>query len=922
MNHAYFSLARFIRVTAIGTAMVAFLCPSAESRQQNDRAASALRVEAQRVGQIEADRRTELAGLRGQDGKTVSIQISADTGVMPGAAADPLRPVVLSAGDQVSIENASDIDLELRLVTRSTTATPAVSEINTIPAGGTLVKTFAEMIAIARGQAFVVVQPILPPTSERERVPLRAGYFVLGPEEPLSAEQAGRQRIQVAQAELTDGAAPKRVTRLALTPEGPVAALRVDSLPLRLERQAQVTFTNTTAEPIRLEFHNERGRRMRDGVDIQAGNVYSLDGAALTRLAGADRVLPFEVVSGDGESLGIGYLTVPMELVTGDITIPLDITGIANWNLMNPRTALTMGAAATLRFAPRVPGRTFTVTFPAIKRDLRGRFDAAGFEVKCERPTTCVPELQVQAVERTVGAGLLLDAYADGDGLVEFRVAFYEADLEPANAAGYLRVREDAFEPAFSTTWNASAFVGVLRDAYFEGFLQDTAKSAVIDALHPFRDQHRGHLVGNVRLIVRQQLGTRASGEVELVVKDKDFGLGEAPAVSTQKARLNVFGVNGFILSVGRFDFAAPTRSLAIAQSGEGVAGRWRWITGSYVVRPRDARDVNTAPAAAPGTPAVVAAQPAAGDRWSSLWQTQGSAGPLRLEASTLVGRRETFAGGEGFYVTYGGDLLAGGGLGMRTEPALSLSKDDQELADVLASDNKSRQSLVAWRASAGAYRSHRQARASDVVAPIGDEGWSMLADASLAPLAAGRPSVTFSATWAMASADDPSTPHDEGYVGESAAFAPDRIFLTTLAPKLAALALPTPDAGGQPRLVRSGVAGKQYFGAAVVSHRFSPLEWLLIALQVPSSDVGLKSSTFRWHRYALRNGVAPADSRQPPLALLGDELLTEFLLESPKGVRYSLSAAGFFPGALLRDQNLITRRTWLLDARVTVALR
>ena len=47
-----------------------------------------------------------------------------------------------------------------------------------------------------------------------------------------------------------------------------------------------------------------------------------------------------------------------------------------------------------------------------------------------------------------------------------------------------------------------------------------------------------------------------------------------------------------------------------------------------------------------------------------------------------------------------------------------------------------------------------------------------------------------------------------------------------------------------------------------------------------------------------------------------------EWLLESPRGVRYTLTGAYFTPSALLKAQKLLVSSTWYVDARVTVTLK
>jgi hypothetical protein len=859
--------------------------------------------------------------------KTVTFPITAEG--MPEAVTEPGAPMILRDDDTLRVRNDLDRIVFIRLMAAGgppdQSAQPLrVQALTAASSGGHVLEWSVADLKRIPGIGEVARVEVVPANAETEPSFLRASAYIRLGFTELTPEQLR-----------TDG--------IPLTSEGPPATIASEETRLELRSDHPITLRNTSGGALRVQFvHSETTLGSCDGVvNLAAGESYVLTFACADLLAGLDRMLPFDVrLPGPPETaLGTGYLLVPRGLLKGTVIIPIDVTGVADWHFLNPRSARTIDANSqpptTLSFVSRVAGRTVIITFPAIKKELVARFREAGFKVKCARPNSCVPTLQLQSASRTVGGKLMIDAYSADEGLVQFRVAFFEGDIEPANPLGYFRVRPEDYEPGFSSTWNVVAFTAYQRDAYFEGFPQDTAKAAVINQDHSFKDQHRWHLAGNIRLIGIQQLGSRANGEVELVVKDKDFGILDQPTVTTQKARVNVFGLNDFILSVGRFDFAAPTRGLAISESGEGFMGRWRMISASFIVRPRDTTDVSTAPNPPAGTPAVMPAVPAADERWSSLAQFQVPAGPLRLEASGLIGRRKTFIGGEGLFNTVGVDLIVAGGMGQRQEPNGAKTQEDtkekqqeqekrrQIAAETLRADNTNRASRFTYRLSGGAYWSHRQSRASDVVAEDGDSGKSGLIDGALSKIgAAGTPLLTVGGTIAAASADNPSTSHDEGYVGESSAFGPDKIFLGTLAAKLAPLQLAAPDEGGQHRLVRRGISGKSYYSAGFTWHTFSPLYGILKIAQVPRNDVELQSTTIRWHGYKLRNAVTFPDATSSSRSWLGQELLTEFLLESPKAVRYSLTGGVFFPGELLKTQKFVTRATWLLDARVTVTLR
>jgi hypothetical protein len=884
---------------------------SGRQRPQDPRAAMLERARNARAA-IEAAQQQ----LRGRD-RVVSLPLTC-SGVRQ-AVANPAFPMALTEGD--TLRASAEENCAFVIEWGDGPAPTALQQ----PAGSLRVDADNRVAWLAYGQLkhavgaselvwFRVADPVTKALPERRLAHFRLA--TVSRADPATPPE--RDRLVAAQEAL-------RTNGLQLTELGLPDAITIPEIPLELSDTQPLRIINPTPTPMRLDFVDDQQHRLLPPVMLEPGQVYELSIEDARKYAGADYLLPFDIVvagsrSDEDRLVQTGYLSVSRpDTLKGKITIQLDVTGVADWRFLNPRSPRRLDPTnpPTLEFVTRVPGRTIILTFPAIKRAFEHRFREAGFVVKCTRPATCTPSLQVQGTQRTVGGRLILDAYAD-EVMIQFRVSFFEADVEPANPIGYLRVHANDYEPGFTAAWNLTAFAGFQRDAYFAGFPLDAAKAATIDAEHSFKDQHRWHLAGNVRLIGLAQLGTRATGEVELMVKDKDFGVADSPTVTTQKARINVFGLNDVVLSFGRFDFATPTRGLAIAESGEGVSARWRMVSFSYIVKPHDPYDIAPELPKSESTPATMAASPAATERWSTLTQFQLPAWGARLEGSTLVGRRKTYRGGEGLYFTGGADVIAAGGIGQHPDQPAST-----EAKAALAADRGNVAAKWAWRLSGGGYVSRRQARASDIDDEDGDSGWSALVDGALSTLGKdGAPRFTFGGTLARGSADDTATAEDEGYVGESTAFAPDKIFLGVLAAKFAALQLSTPDASGQPRYVRRSISGKTISGAGVTWHKFSPLEGITKLLNVPSTDIDLKSTTLRWLGYSLRKTVTGGEAGSPARSWLGQELLAEFLLESPKAVRYALTAGVFVPGELLKVQKLVTRATWTFDARVTVTFR
>jgi hypothetical protein len=873
----------------------------------------------------EATRAAQNALRNGVD-RSVTVTI-VEGGTVPLALRDATTPMALEDDERLVVTNASGGEVWLRFT--DDRGVPLIADTIAIANGGSTTlapRTLARLAGIDRLLAIAVTAPDVPPPTP----PVAAAtmHFVIEGGSPETQAKTDAAQVTTAQAALKRAETfkppvPGRLDRLAtllttLNVSGAEApdTVKEESRPLPVERVIQdgqpikegLVFLSNT--PKAVTFNNGCNQTYQLQADI--GRPISYD--EMRKCAGRDGNLAFTVKSAAGQ--WTGYLTLNVSaLETGHIFVPIDLTGVSDWRFVNPRTPARIGPlrgnlTATLEFVNRVPGRTIKVTFPAIADTLQDKFKDAGFEVQCSRPTTCTPELVLQAANRRVDAALLVGAYggAGKEGLVDFKISFFEGDIEPANSTGYLAVTARPYEPSFSAGWSAAANAGFLRDAHFAGFTMSETEAPIINTATPFDDHARWHLTGNVRLSVRPQLGTRANAEVDLVVKDKDFGQADLPTVFTQRARVNVFGYNGFAMSIGRFDFAAPTRSISISESGEGFSGRWRRFTVSHVVRPRDKLDKGVIPVPE-GAKALVPASPDLKDRWSTLGQAQWAPSWLRFETSALIGHRKTLKGAEGLYYTLGGDVMAANGFGNDTKAKKSPDSPDEKLPG------------VAWRLNGGLYGSRRQRRASAVDATAGDRGWTGLVDGTLAWLSKRTPTLTVGATAAMGSRDETSTAYDESYAGESGAFTPDKIFLATLAGKVASLSHVDASGEQQTRSLSGGITGKKYLGVGFVYQGFSPLQWLVQGLGVPESDVNTRSVTVRWHGYSLRNPVATT-AGESPRSWLGQETSMEWLLESPRGVRYTLTGAYFAPSALLKAQRLIVSSTWYVDARVTVTLK
>jgi hypothetical protein len=115
------------------------------------------------------------------------------------------------------------------------------------------------------------------------------------------------------------------------------------------------------------------------------------------------------------------------------------------------------------------------------------------------------------------------------------------------------------------------------------------------------------------------------------------------------------------------------------------------------------------------------------------------------------------------------------------------------------------------------------------------------------------------------------------------------------------------------PEFTDKGLSNRRFVGATFSDQTISPLEWLAIALQIPQKDVESRQSTFRLHYYAPTEQVL--DTRTGSW-----EAQLEFLLESPKGVKYIIKYARVFAGGPLEP--LFPKEPYSFVAQCNVSLK
>ena len=159
---------------------------------------------------------------------------------------------------------------------------------------------------------------------------------------------------------------------------------------------------------------------------------------------------------------------------------------------------------------------------------------------------------------------------------------------------------------------------------------------------------------------------------------------------------------------------------------------------------------------------------------------------------------------------------------------------------------------------------------------------------------------------------NDSTTGTDEGYVGETGSFGPDKIFFASLVKPInadpvdpAAFSKPLPTFR-----LGAGIANKDYLGLTYIENTFSLLNTLVHDV-LGVQDVTAYSTTIKYHDYRLRrlfNGERGA----------GHEYDFESLIEGPKGVKTTLGAAYYRPGAAV--QSFVRKNLLMLYSNVTIS--
>jgi hypothetical protein len=449
-----------------------------------------------------------------------------------------------------------------------------------------------------------------------------------------------------------------------------------------------------------------------------------------------------------------------------------------------------------IRFDNETADRYFVVTFPL---------------ERCPSPLPSPEESVISFTEKDGSCAGTVSisprAYVDIDASVvdmaprkvlQFNVDFFDQTDDPTNSTGFISLTPiDPADPK-SQPPDKSVF-GIV--AGLNGKDEPFVRKPTDDDTSLFTGRQKNHFAGSGRLDSSFSYGNRANAKLSLTYKSGDFGGDETTdKIDASQYQINVFGINGILLTYGKTKFAAPSNQIAVLEQGQGFRVAWRNLSIARILK-----NERTNPEGVDQ------------DRDSSIFQWTPIAlnlGILRSASLTVVRGRERLedsgTDSEGnsvkppvspfVYETYGGEVLL-------TEPLRSR---------VTGAGN-------AFTGSLAFYYSERRSKARLTTLSDG-RGYVGLGTVSrpfawqvdpASPLKR-KPRRVATLLAGYGRGDDPKTPEvDESYIGETGTFSRDVLFIGNIF------------SSSNSTYVGRGLSNKQYVGLQLTDNTTSVLSWL-----------------------------------------------------------------------------------------------
>jgi hypothetical protein len=790
-----------------------------------------------------------------------------------------------------------------------------------------------------------------------ERPFLLAQWVCLPHTPALSGEALDRAFGELLASDSRRAACERDLKRLKDTAQGPVPA--AGTAPVTVSGISSVWLTHSGSMTLSVAARDPgSGRECHRVDDLGRGRPKILD---LSRVGcGNSNRVEFTVMSGAaGDVVAVFAMSFDLPTLltaesgqrrtgvqagcpdTAAFTIELDATGVESGRFRNPRRPLYLDpgntrppgvganpyACARLEFVNRLVTRQLVVTFPDLDKNVHiDLLSIRGVTVQCSG-TTCTVSVRVGPGSPVVfPLAPVYKSYAKEPAkalradVVTFGVSFYDDDREPAFPRGYFSVVQARFltERKTDGRWSsaATADLGWIPDlTEFDAKYTPPAGAVFLPSIRA----NDSRAQGNVRVSLKQNLGNRVTTDFEVRLKSGEYG-GADPSVTATRFKVEVFTLAGGVFSAGRAAVAAPAESVALSEAGDSIGVRAGHFQLSHIFR-KQVRDA-TLPALDPGTFRTdrdhattvfqVMALPMTGSSTMDVFATYGRRRQARasFDPSLPVDQRpqppeDPFEVTRQYW-TLGTELSSAFLRRFRWTGALFSSSAKTTLPD-------SRENLRTATDTGRGTALFTTLSYTNFDADPSGGGAKRLVDWTF-QARAGRGS---------AEKDDPDHPYrQEAYLGESQSFAPDLLFLGALVPALHLRDAERP-ALGRPFALTPGLGNKHYAGAVLNIPRLDILARLLRELKLPPDSFGDPAAAVRAHGYWLRNDL-------PGGRHLGWELDTAVTLEAPLGVKSSLTAAVFWPGAALKSAPgdiqqphlLLSKRVWSIVATVNITIQ
>lgn len=533
------------------------------------------------------------------------------------------------------------------------------------------------------------------------------------------------------------------------------------------------------------------------------------------------------------------------------------------------------------------------VPFDDTSKTAEIRADWLAYATQIEVPVNAAAQLAteqtyIRQLEELMGVRTVAPPRSEDRDLLSLR--FVHKDLSSKDY--YLRRAPISDEPSKTTISANATLTAAISPLLRPKDPADANSDPIINDEFPYDGDRQHDIAGAGRVTIKQNIRGRADASIDLAIRRGSFGTRDTN-VNTPKYQMNLNFMDGSQLQFGRFAFAQPANKIAVNEEGDGVRYNARPLrflpttrgtvnlgtpSLAYVVKRRsltpfkDGDDRNAS---------VLIAQL---DRIALPTTIGGVASPFRsLNLIALRGRNQRFSDPH--------DFETGGG----------------ELFYALPQANAISQFSLTTNGSTAFFASRRRSDSTTPGATRSGNVWLTTIGFNLAE----RTGTTLKPVYGLTISHGRGA-RDQmdggvripGYVGESAGFAPDLLFLSGFA-NAVENALDTTDIGPG-----RGLSNKRYTGVQFAWFDPPPLRNLVQRFVNTRTPVIGQAITLRLHDYSLRESFR--GSRDA-----GREANLEVLIEAPKGIKVTLGAGYFWRGEAM--DALIVRRPWTVSLKLSL---